>query len=160
MTDVVLRYATEDDITEIAKALESYDWESQYKLYEPINPTRLILWIASFIEHNLVIIGEAEGKVGGVLMANIEYSLWDRPECSMSLFYVLPEWRGTPMGNKLFEAWIETIKKRNYMFGTCGSTSGWGEKVEKQFENMAVKHGCQPIGRTCIYFNPNQEKSK
>lgn len=158
MTDVAIRYATKDDITEVAKALEAYDFESVYKIYEPINPERLVMWIASFIEHHLVIVGEVNGRVEGVLMANIEYSLWDRAECSMSLFYVRDEWRGTPMGNKLFEAWIETIKKRNYMFGTCGSSSGWGEKVEKQFENMALKHGCEVIGRSCIYFNHNTEQ--
>lgn len=151
--NVSIRFATVDDVGPIMETLEGYFRESSYHDMDPMDIEQSILFIAECVEKGHVILGDCEGKIGGVVLCGSGLSFWSRPELFIHTFYVMPEWRGTEMGRMLVKALVQIIKKHNYMFATAASTSGFGSTVEKQFENMLVREGFTPMGRACIYFN-------
>lgn len=157
--EVFIRQATDapELIGKIMEVLQRYHEESPYSQTGEICTEGSIAYLVYMArDHHLLYAETENGEIVGVCIADGGKSFWKQGELTIGTFYVVPEYRGTRLGRMFLQAIKQLVIKYDYMSAGGCSTSGFGGKVEKQFENMMVKEGFVPTGRACIYYNPKK----
>lgn len=145
-------------VGEALEFLEPYFYESMFEDCDMYDIEMSIAYIDNSIrrddKHFLKVTRGDE--LIGICMFGLGWSFWNRPMLALETLYVKPEYRGIGLGRQLLKAAKRLAEIHNYMLVESVSTSGFEGKDTEMFTNSMIKEGFRPVGRTCIWINPNK----
>lgn len=83
--------------------------------------------------------------VGGV-MATLDYAFTEQPVCGVGMFYVRPEWRGTPVARALISGAVQWADEAGCSHCFTSGDAMIGDADTQMFINLVRKFGFEPTG--------------
>lgn len=146
-----LSFATFDDVNKIEQFLYSYFEESMYSCltYDPLITRQTIMqWIPE-----TCILAKVDDKIAGIVAAYFTRTYYKEIEGDVVIFYVHPDYRGTPIARSLVNALTMIADKNSAAIVYTSSGSGIGSQNNKLYGNLFKKFGFQELGTELIRKN-------
>lgn len=145
-TEPRFRDMIDGDAMELVELAGRFFLESEFKSFTTFSTERML----QTFDHALVspymhvTVFENEGRIQGFLAYQTDQSYTEEPIALMYLFYVVPEYRKTPVGRELLKLSEDHARAAGCVAFYGGSMSGIPE-VQKTLPNMFKKMGYETL---------------
>ena len=112
---MIVRHATIQDLDEIIRMLKNYAGATPLSCFEDpdYDEHRVKMILGNFIWKHVVLVGETETGLGGLLIANLIPDLWMPQIVTLreTAWWVEPECRNTSLGYRLLQEYLKIGKR-------------------------------------------------
>lgn len=114
------------------------------------SPENTVKYIMEFLYHAETLGGYIDGKLHGIIVAEICYEFDVRPYGYITNFYTSPESRGSGLSRLLVEECLKLCDNANCRNVYAANTGILTNKANNLFDNMLKKHGFVPMSNLLI----------
>lgn len=144
------RLACKDDLEPITDMMMRFTEESNLPLTYDREQVRDLAWRTILSDKAVVVVGDSDGMLTGLVAGLIESEYSLEPCMYMSKFYIEDEFRGIGIARDLISAFDAECKKKGAVLSFASSTAGMGERNEKLYVHLFKKSGYDTLGRVMI----------
>lgn len=162
MSDILCRYAKEEDIVALYELSYPYHSESMYGALFGVDRDTAIDTFTTAVRHPEIktFVTEQDGKLTGIACVVQSSSFFNGYEGDVDFFYITPESRANGTARMLVEACVDYADhnpKLNALHCGCHSNMNDGGKNDALYTNLFKKYGFEVTG-TNLFYLPKHKK--
>lgn len=94
----------------------------------------------------LLLVADGQDGLAGGVLAMIDHAFTVQPVCLLSMFYVRPEYRGTPLARALIQGAVAWADSSGCSHTFASANAQLGDNETQLFVNLVKRFGFEPCG--------------